>query len=251
MATTIFWFSGTGNSLYVAKCLAQELGDTRLCPMAAGVPAGELGGKGEKIGFVFPSYYSHLPRIVKSFVEKLSIREGTYLFMVVTMGGLGQGSVNELESVLKQKNLRLSYGRGILMNGNYVINYNPADKTKTKKMLEKTNVKIKQISAQIKAEHCLIKKIRFSAANLYKDIEKLDAQFFAEDTCTACAQCSRICPVGNIKMENNKPKWQHHCQHCVTCISWCPVQAIQYGEKTKARRRYRNPEISVKELLRN
>jgi len=248
MATTIYWFSGTGNSLYAAKCLAGCLEDSSLCSIAQGVPPDAVGGSGEKIGFVFPSYYSNLPRIVRSFVERLNIREGTYLFALVTMGGLGQGSVATLDSVLKRKKLRLDFGRGILMSANYIINYNPADYTKIEKMLEKTNDKIKQMSLQIKAGERSVRKLIFSANNLYKNIEALDTSFTVEDTCISCGQCVEICPVANIKMENNKPCRLHHCEHCVSCINWCPVKAIQYGDKTKNRRRYHNPKISVKEL---
>jgi len=249
MATNIFWFSGTGNSLYVAKYLAEKLGDTVLCPMATGTPTEAVGGSGEKVGFIFPSYYGNLPRIVRAFAEKIKIKDGTYLFAIVTMGGLGQGSVNCLDSVLKQKGQHLDYGRSILMWGSYVINYNPADKAKIENKLGKIDKKIDQIATEINSGLRSVKKIKFSANNLYKDIETLDSLFFAEDSCTSCGQCAKICPVGNIKMENNKPVWQHRCEHCVTCISWCPAQAIQYGEKTKTRRRYQNPKISAEELL--
>ena len=249
MAAVIYWFSGTGNSLYTAKRLALELGDTKLCPIAAGVPAGTVGGSGEKIGFVFPSYYCNMPRMVRSFAEKIEISDGTYLFTVVTMGGLGQGSIAELESVLKQKKRRLDYGRGILMPANYVINYNPADKTKTESKLDKINARIKEISAQINGGRQSVKKINFTANNLYKNIETLDQQFYADDSCTACGQCVKICPAGNIAMENNKPCWLHRCEHCVACLSWCPAQAIQYGKMTKTRRRYQNPKISVTEMM--
>ena len=249
MSTIIYWFSGTGNSLYAAKRLADELGDTSLYHMALDVPAEAVGGSEEKIGFVFPSYYSNLPRVVRSFIEKLKIKDGTYLFALVTMGGLGLGSVAALESCLKQKKLRLDYGRGILMPANYLVMYNPADKTKAEHRLEKVNKKIRRISLQIKATVSSVKKIPFTANNLYKDIEALDSQFYAEDSCTACGQCVKICPVQNIKMDNKKPRWLHRCEHCVACISWCPAQAIQYGEKTKARRRYHNPKITVNEIM--
>ena len=250
MPTTIYWFSGTGNSLYAAKRLADELGDTSLYSMALGVPSEAVGGAGEKIGFVFPSYYCNLPRIVRSFAEKLEIREGSYLFAIVTMGGLGQGSVALLEAILKQNNLHLDYGRGIHMPANYVLNYNPADHTKIEGTLDNVNKKIQHISSEIGDNLHSVKKIHFWANNLYKNTEELDLKFFAEDSCTSCGQCEKICPVSNIKIENSKPLWLHHCEHCVACISWCPAQAIQYGEKTKTRRRYLNPKITVNEMLR-
>jgi hypothetical protein len=70
-------------------------------------------------------------------VEKLKIKEGTYIFTVVTMGGLGQGSIYKLASILKQKKLCLEYGRGIRMTGNYIIKYNPALSAKIAGNLEK------------------------------------------------------------------------------------------------------------------
>jgi len=246
--TTIFWFSGTGNSLYAAKQLAAGLENSVLYPMKSGVPQKAVGGTGEKIGFVFPSYYGNLPRYVRHFAEKIEIASGTYVFAVVTMGGLGQGSVAELEKILIGKNLRLDYGRGILMNGNYVINYNPADSEKFKSKLLKISEKLRGISLEISAGKRIVKKIRITAANLYKNTEQLDAAFHAENSCAKCGQCARICPVQNIKLEK-KPVWQHHCEHCVACISWCPIGAIQYGESTKTRRRYRNPEIMANELF--
>ena len=249
MSTIIYWFSGTGNSLYAAKRLAEELGDTSLYPMTADVPSGAVGGKGERIGFVFPSYYSNLPRIVRSFIEKLKIKDGTYLFTLVTMGGVGMGSVAALESCFRQKNLRLDYGRSILMQANYLILYNPADWNKAGSRLEKINKKISKISSRIKAGAISVRKINFTSNNLYKNIEALDSQFCAEDSCTGCAQCAKICPVGNIAMENKKPRWLHHCEHCIACISWCPAQAIQYDGKTKTRRRYHNPKIAVNEMM--
>jgi ferredoxin len=247
--SAIFWFSGTGNSLHAAKRLAAGLNEMPLHPMSLGVPPEAVGGDGEKIGFVFPSYYGNLPRAVRAFVEKLEVRPGTYLFAVVTMGALGQGSVAALRSALKQKNLRLDYGRGVHMPPNYIMRYNPADPSKSEGTLDKSARRIARIASEIAAGKKSVRAFRFTANNLYKNIDSLDAQFFAEDTCIACGQCERICPVGNIRMNESKPGWSHHCEHCVACISWCPVQAIQYGDRTKERRRYRNPKVAVDEML--
>jgi len=245
----IFWFSGTGNSLYTGKRLSAELGDIPLLPMSSGVPAEPVGGEGEKVGFVFPSYYGNLPRAVREFINNLEIKPDTYIFTVVTMGGVGHGSVKALESALKEKDLRLNFGRVVLMSGNYVMSYNPADKDKIKAKQEKIDAKIKKISDDIATERQSVKGFRFTSNNLYKNIELLDAQFKAEDSCIGCGQCEKICPVSNIKIEDGKPVWQHHCEHCAACISWCPKQAIQYGDQTKSRRRYQNPDIEVGELL--
>jgi len=247
--SVIYWFSGTGNSLYAAKCLKDSLGDVSLYPMGSAVPQGVVGGEGEKIGFVFPSYGGSLPRIVRSFVEEIEIAPVTYIFTVVTMGGLGHSSISVLDSILKEKNLRLDYGKGIRMPANYVIAYNPSDKTKYNNRLPKITEKIRRASLDIAAGKKSVKEITPHIKILYKDIESLDAYFKVEDICTSCGLCADVCSLGNIRMENGKPQWQHKCEHCVACISWCPEQAIQFGKRTKARRRYQNPEIKVEELF--
>ena len=246
----IFWFSGTGNSFYAAKRLAAGLGKPELVHMTDETPAGAVGGKGAKIGFVFPSYYGNLPRAVRSFVERLEIKPDTYIFTVVTMGGVGQGSVAALDKALQAKGLRLNYGKCVRMPANYVIKYDPADLGKSRKTLEKADSRLQKFASEIASGMNSIKKLPITAMNLYKDVEVLDAGFSVTRACNGCGQCEKICPVRNIRMNDGKPVWLHHCEHCVACISWCPVEAIEYGGLTQTRRRYKNPLIKINELIR-
>jgi len=248
--SAIFWFSGTGNSLYAAKQLSAALADLPLFRITDETPSDAVGGTGTKVGFVFPSYYGNIPRAVRSFVEKLEIRPGTYIFAVITMGGVGQGSVGMIKKVLKSKGLRLNYGRGIHMPANYIIMYDPADPGKSSKVLDKADVQLSRIAAEIAAMAQSVKAFPLTTGNLYRDVEKLDSGFVVSDECTGCGSCERTCPVGNIKMENDKPMWLNHCERCVACISWCPAKAINYGDTTQARRRYRNSRIKAEELRR-
>ncbi len=244
----IYWFSGTGNSLYMAKCLSAALGNMPLSQITGKPPQDTAGGKGATIGFVFPSYYGNLPRAVRAFVDKLDIHPDTYIFAVVTMGALGHGSVGALESVLKAKGNRLSYGRGFKAPANYVLMYNPADTEKSRKSLEKADGLLRRYAAEISAGKQIVRKYPITANNLYKDVAALDADFTVNGDCTSCGLCEKICPVQNIRLEDGKPQWLHHCEHCVACISWCPAKAINYADKTQSRRRYRNPYIKAGEL---
>ena len=250
-ASCIYWFSGTGNSLYAAKRLSEEMGGCPLRRITDGAPEGAVGGGGAKIGFVFPSYYGNLPRAVRIFVEKLEIKPETYIFAVVTMGAVGQGSVGAMDRALKTKGLRLDYGKSVLMPANYVVGYDPADGDKKAKSLDKTDGRMRAFAAEISAGAHLVKSLPITTNKLYKDIEMLDAAFAANGECTSCGLCEKICPVRNIELENGRPVWRRHCEHCVACISWCPSKAINYGNKTQNRRRYRNPRINVEELARD
>ena len=247
--SVIFWFSGTGNSLYAAKQLAAGLGDISLVQITGGAPPSAVGGEGEKVGFVVPSYFCNMPRAASVFIEKLEIRPGTYIFGIVTMGAMGQGTVDAISRAVKAKGLELDYGRGVLMPANYVLKYNPADPEKAKAKLDKAEESLRAFAEDIKAGKKLYKGFPFNGKNLYKNIEALDKGFSAGGACTGCGICEKVCPVGNILMEGGKPKWQGGCEHCVACISWCPEKVIDFEGRTQSRRRYRHPKITVEDLL--
>jgi len=246
----IFWFSGTGNSLYAAKKLSKALGDIPLVQITEEKPKEPIGGEGAIVGFVFPSYYLNLPRAVRVFTDKLEIRQGTYIFTIVTMGGVGHGSISALKSALRSKGLQLDYGKGIKMPDNYILLYNPSDPNKCEDVLNKNDKVLESYAAEITSKKHSVTKLPLVMNTLYKNIEKLDTKFIVKDNCSSCEICEKICPVKNIKMDNGKPVWIHHCEHCVACISWCPSAAIEYGDKTVSRNRYRNPRIKVNDLFR-
>ena len=62
--------------------------------------------------------------------------------------------------------------------------------------------------------------------------------FYAENVCTGCGKCGRLCPLNNIKIIDKKPVWGNQCTHCMACIGNCPVKAIEYGTVTKDKEQY-------------
>jgi len=246
----IFWFSGTGNSLYVAKFLAEELGGAKLVRITEEAFGEAVGGEGAKVGFAFPSYYCNLPRAMRAFAERLEIKSGSYVFAVVAMGAIGQGSVGGLKKLLSKKGTALDYGKGVLTPANYVMKYDPAESNKFTGMNPKIDSALSKIAEEIKTGKRSVKSIPFAASNLYKDVEALDARFVTNDGCDGCGVCEKVCPVNNIRIESGAPVWKRRCEHCAACISWCPKKAIDYGSLTQARRRYRNPKITLEEMTR-
>lgn len=70
----IFYYTGTGNSLFAAKKLLKE--NESLISMANAVNNNEYKYRleaGEKLGFVFPVYFYTVPKLVETFVEKLEV----------------------------------------------------------------------------------------------------------------------------------------------------------------------------------
>jgi len=58
MSTEIYYFSGTGNSLYVARELQKRIPETNLIPIVSLLNKDVIEIKGETLGLVFPIHYT-------------------------------------------------------------------------------------------------------------------------------------------------------------------------------------------------
>ena len=74
MNAEIYYFSGTGNSLHVAKELQKNIPEFRLVPIISLVDRKSVKSNGEIVGFVFPHYASVLPKVVHKFIKKIDLR---------------------------------------------------------------------------------------------------------------------------------------------------------------------------------
>lgn len=64
---------------------------------------------------------------------------------------------------------------------------------------------------------------RWLARHLYSRFFRVD-----KDMCTACGQCRRVCPVGNIREDTDGcPVWGRDCIMCLYCEMKCPGEAIR------------------------
>jgi len=77
----------------------------------------------------------------------------------------------------------------------------------------------------------------------------IDKNFWTDDKCNGCGICAKICPVSNIEMVDDRPAWQHRCEKCLTCIQWCPKEALQFKDVTLKRKRYHHPGVKLSDML--
>ncbi len=83
----LYYFSGTGNSLHVAKELQKRIPETNLIPMVSLINNDVVETRGETIGFVFPIHFTTVPMIVKSLISKLDLKSAKYIFAIATRQG--------------------------------------------------------------------------------------------------------------------------------------------------------------------
>lgn len=259
MENIIFYFSGTGNSLAVAKDIAKKIDNTELISISEALKKGPVKLSNERIGFVFPSYYACMPPIVKRFISTLDFQGTQYLFGVVTFGGAYGMTLAQLSQTIAERQGVLNAGFSVRMPGNYIDKYSAWPSSIQKIVLKREKKKVDQIASAVKEKSLaripqgslLLRLSEKTDYNLIANFGNMANNFHATKKCNGCGSCEKICPVDNIKLTDTHPVWGNTCEHCVACIQWCPQQAIEYADKTAKRMRYRNPEVTLSDFIPN
>lgn len=253
MKNRIYYFTGTGNSLKVAKDIAACLSECEIIPIKRGMEK-TIPTDCERIGFVFPVYYWGLPEIVVNLLKDIHFPEqgNIYIFAVATCGGFPGVAIPQTRDILKEKGIQLNYGTGIKMFANAVFNYNM--NKRIEKITHKSNERIKALIPNIvEKKGSRIKSVNKWMLGMYlkniSSIHAFDKNFNVSKDCTSCGLCRDICLADNITVKNRSIEFNHQCEACLACIHHCPNKAINYLTKTQDRRRYTHPEINSKELI--
>lgn len=248
----IFYFTGTGNSLFAAKRLMAQ--GEELVNIADAIREEKYEyevGQEENVGFVFPVYFYTVPDIIKEFVAKLELRNAKYVYAIITCGGGISQAGSVLKKMFAERNVKLNYVKDLLMPDNSMLFYQIPPVKKGQERLQNAEAKLKRIKDDVdKQVDCQIGNATFisNLVGLGYKMSNKTAKFYAEDSCIGCGLCAKNCPQDVIVMREGKPSWvKPTCQKCSACICRCPVQAIQYGKDTVKRNRYVNPEMDGEE----
>lgn len=257
MGTKIFYFSSTGNSLYVAKRLAEKLENCELISMTKAYNENMFKYECEKAIIIFPLHSFGLPIIVDNYISKLNLNKDTYIFAIqVTGGGSSNNSfirVNEL--LRKNNNPELSNLIEIKYISNYIKSGRNATLKRAQESLDNNEWKIDKLIKTIEEKQ--VEEISINKNIIYSyfygcwryKYKNKDKGFNINDDCIGCKICGKICPVNNIDFKDIKPTWNGNCIDCMACINNCPRNAINIGKSTIKKSRYRNPYIKLEELI--
>jgi formate hydrogenlyase subunit 6/NADH:ubiquinone oxidoreductase subunit I/flavodoxin len=287
MSVGVCYFTGTGNSLSVAKAIAWRIGG-ELISIPAIVEKPRIKIEAGNIGIVFPCYLAPLsgvPLIVERFLEKLDAIESKYLFAICTCGGYE--IVNALPTLRNLENKVASLGGTLSAKFSVRLPMNNLDYshipvpivTNLDRIYAACDKKIVEICERLlhkKAEKYRVLGAMFNSMMtlMYRMIEKpcvealrvqaqepgdsplgfrelihmTDKNIRVDERCNSCGTCVKVCPARNIEIVDNRPVWRHRCEACFACDEWCPQGAIQHWSRANGVK-YHHPGVSLRDMV--
>lgn len=250
----VLYFTGTGNSLYVAKKLDEE----RLSiPQLMRRQNTEL--TADKIGIVCPVYGHEMPEMVRRFLREASFHT-KYFYVILTYGRIHGGAAELAEKYLKTCGIEADYINTIMMVDNYLPSFDMNEQ-----LAINPEKKVDEHIAIIKADIAAGKRWKQSVTQAdrewhekYLKLRKenpiaADKEIFrVKQSCIGCGVCSRVCPTGRIEIENQHAVYHsmEQCQMCLACVHHCPKNAIRLTIPEKnPQARYHNENIRLSEIV--
>lgn len=243
----ILYFSATGNSEYIARNLAVEL-DNLAIDLFSYIKEGREGVFTSDKPFVIasPTYSWRITRFLSEYLFTCHSKGSRDIYFVMTYGDSCGHDYKYIREDMDKLGLNFMGLYGIKMPENCIMLFDLDSDDLNKKIIADGLREVGKISSYIKTKQAfpkkgvgLVSKFQSSIINpiFFKFIVK-DKKFYATDKCISCGLCSKECVLNNISYEDGKPAWNSRCTHCSTCISKFPKATIEYGKKTKGKKRY-------------
>ena len=243
----VLYFTGTGNSRYIAQHIAEAI-DDELLSMNDRIKAGDYSPveTDERLVIVTPTYAWRIPRIVRDHLAETDFSCGAQAWFVMTCGSEIGNAAGYNQALCREKQLTYMGTAQIIMPENYIAMFDAPQADEARRIVARAEPDIDRALSAIAANQAfppprdnLYDRFMSGPVNpiFYSFCVKAKA-FTASDACIGCGKCAALCPTNNITIQNGKPVWGGDCTHCMACICRCPAEAIEYGKKSLGKPRY-------------
>ena len=245
----MFYFSGTGNSKYIAELFGAEM-NAECYSIEEDIDFEALIEKNDVIGFCYPVYASRVPRIMRNFVDTFMDKlKGKKVVIFCTQLLFSGDGARSFAALFPKDYVKVIYAEHFFMPNNVsnvFILPMTSDKG-IKRCTTRAQQKMKSICGDIK--NGKIKKRGFNIVSqalgliqgvFLPTIEKMaNESVKVRDNCTVCQICVDVCPTKNLIFENERVGHRGNCTMCYRCVNMCPEKAITVGYHGRVGKQYK------------
>ena len=243
----ILYFTGTGNSKFVADYLADKLDDTTVFMNKVLKNGEKLVCESEKpYIIVAPIYAWRFPKVVEDLLVKSELKGNKNVYCIATMGENSGNADKYLKKIFTDKAMNFTGYTGVAMQNNYLFMEKMPKPRDAFKALNEIIPKLSKIVAAVESGDTLRKDDKTSFAPFMSSVVNAGfnrfmvkkQSFNVDKDCISCGKCVSGCPVNNIVMKDRKPTFGSNCAGCLACLHHCPKQAINVRNDTQDKGRY-------------
>ena len=250
----IIYFTGTGNSKFVADYLADKLNDTVVSMNEI------LKNKGKLVCeshtpyiIVAPIYAWRLPNAVEELLKNTELLGNKNVYCVATMGENSGNADKYIEKIITDKEMNFTGFIGVPMQNNYLLMDKMPDTETVYKQIYSIIPKLDTIVSKIKNSEKLYKDDKTPLPSLmsglinwgFNNFMLKNQKYTVNSSCMLCGNCVSLCPTGNISIVENNISFDTNCMACFACLHICPTQAINIAGKTEDKGRYICPDYAT------
>ena len=262
MQMLALYFSGTGNTKYIAELFSRQMDATCFSIETVADFTSKIKSH-DTITFCYPIYGSRVPRIMREFAIKyMAELTGKKLIIFAVQNFFSGDGARVFTDMFWEDSIDVIYAEHFNMPNN--INNTPflrhASKWKIEKYKRKAETKMNRVCSDI--SQGIVKKCGFSRFSQWlgniqgkvwqgnsKEVEsstgiehRAKSGIKIHDGCTVCNLCVNICPMKNLTNRDGMITQLDNCTVCYRCINRCPQKAITVLFHRRPKWQYRGME---------
>ncbi len=250
----IIFFSGTGNSHFVARELANLLGESELIHLKGEMlydpMQSRLVTRDRRIIWIFPTYSWGVPPVIKRFIREANIdgADKAKHYMVTTCGDDIGTADKQWCRLIESRHWQPMTAHSVIMPNTYVLmkGFDVDSRELADRKLAEAPARIAEIAKLIAEDtpgNTLIRGSwpRIKSGIVYPWFVQFcmsPKPFKSNGRCIGCGKCAAACPMDNITMKGDRPQWHDRCALCLRCYHICPCDAVSYGKATIGKGQY-------------
>ena len=250
----VIYFTGTGNSRYVAERIAEMTGTSAKDLLEEIKEHRSDTIDDEDLTVVSPVYAWRTPKILTDWIRTADLSGVRRIWYVLTCGDEIGGADKYNEKLSHELGLEHMGTGEIVMPENYIAMFNAPFEDESRRIIAEAEESILECGRHIKEGEAIPKtkeNALFRAAStvgnpLFFSMFVNSKAFRAGDECIGCGKCADLCPLNNIEIRDGRPVWGKNCTHCMACICYCPTETVEYGRKSKGRFRYNFERLGIR-----